>query len=655
VVAESPQAAADAADLVWADIEPLPAVSSIGGATAEGAPVIWPEIGSNVVHTDAGTGSSDPFGEADVVVAGDFRNQRVAPIPLEGNSALAIPRDDGRLEVWVGTQNVFSHRHTIARALDVERAKVRGRVPDMGGGFGAKFYSYPEQILTAVIATELGKPVKWIERRGENLVGMVHGRAMTQHVEIGAKRDGTIVGLRVAVDQEVGAYPSFGAVLPTFTRLMASGPYRIPKVDFSYRAVATNTTTVHAYRGAGRPEATAFLERILDMLARHLDVDPVELRRRNFFAPEDFPLETVTGARYDSGDYEKAMNEALRIAGYDELRAEQARRRSSGARRQLGIGLSSYVEVTAPDGSHEWGAADVHEDGTVTVRVGTSAHGQGHETAFAQIAGGIFNVPYTDVRVVFGDTDVIPLGEGTGGSRSLQLGGSAVQKVSVEVVDKAREIVAFLEEAAVGDVVVFENGTVGVAGVPDTAIGWGDLAAIASDRGRLPEGMEPGLGAEGVFDQGGSTYPFGTHISVVEVDIETGDVELSRHVAVDDAGNILNRWLLDGQVHGGIAQGVGQALFEEMRYDEDANPLTANLVSYILPMAPNLPSFEVAHTETPTPMNPLGVKGIGEAATIGSTVAVQNAVVDALSHLGVRHIDMPLTPARVWAAISAAG
>ncbi len=653
VVAENPVAAADAADLVWADIDPLEAAPTIEHALAA-TDLLYPEIGTNVVHEDGDPADPDFFTDADVVVEGRFYNQRLAAVPLETSNALAVPESDGTLTAWVSSQNVFGPRNTIAKALGMDRSEVRGRVTDMGGGFGAKFYNYPEQILAAELARRYGRPVRWSETRTENMVAMTHGRAQHQRVTIGAKNDGTITGLRVHVDQDVGAYPTFGVYIPVWTRLMASGVYKIPKIEFYYRDIVTNTMSIHAYRGAARPEAAALLERILDMLADRLDFDPAELRRRNFVAPHEFPYTTPVGARYDSGEYEKALDAALGIAGYDALRAEQARRRTAGDSKLLGIGISSYVEITAPDGQEEWGAAEVHDDGTVTVRVGTSSHGQGHETAFAQVAAAQFKIPYTDVTVIFGDTRLIERGEGTGGSRSLQLGGGAVQEASEKVVVRAKHIAAAHLEASVDDIVVFDGGKVGVKGVPDTGLTWAELVRLSHEEVHMSGEAEGGLAEETVFQQGDATYPFGTHISVVEVDTETGAVQLLRHIAVDDAGEILNRYLMDGQVHGGIAQGAGQALLEEFKYDEWANPLTGNLVSYLIPMSVNLPLFEIAHTVTPTPHNAMGVKGIGEAATIGSTPAIQNAVIDAVRHLGIEHIDMPLTSARVWEAINAA-
>ncbi|MCP3975840.1 MAG: xanthine dehydrogenase family protein [bacterium] len=652
IVAESQVAAADAADLVWADIDPLDACASVEQALAA-TDYLYPELGTNIVAEKGDVPDPDFFADADVVVEAVFHNQRLAAVPMETSNALALSESDGSVTAWVSSQNVFGQRNTIAKALGLEPSEVRGRVADMGGGFGAKFYSYPEQIIAADLARRFNRPVRWIESRAENMVGMTHGRAQTQRVTIGAKADGKITGLRVDLDQEVGAYPTFAVYIPTWTRQMASGVYKIPKIEFHYRDIVSNTTPVHAYRGAGRPEASALVERIVDLLADRLEVDPTELRRVNFIQPEDFPFETATGAHYDSGDYEKALDKALEMADYSGLRAEQERRRAAGNGKLLGIGVASYVEVTAPADQEEWGAAEVHEDGTVTVRVGTSSHGQGHETAFAQVAAAEFKIPYTDITVIFGDTKVIERGDGTGGSRSLQIGGGAVRQASQMVVVRAKHIAADHLEASVDDIVVFDGGLVGVRGVPDSGLTWPQLVQMSQEEVHMSDADEGGgLAEETIFQQQAATYPFGTHVSVVEVDADTGAVAMLRHVAVDDAGNILNRYLMDGQVHGGIAQGAGQALLEEFQYDDWANPLTGNLVSYLIPASVNMPSFEIAHTETPTPHNEMGVKGIGEAATIGSTPAIHNAVIDAVSHLGVDHIDMPLTSAKVWEAIN---
>ncbi len=651
VVAESPVVAADAAGEVWVDVDPLPAVPTVEAALADGAPLLFPELGTNVVLTGGRGSDHDVLADADVVVRGEFVNQRVAPVPMEPNSAAAVPVGD-RLEVWVGSQNVFIHQVVLSKTLGLDRDRLRVVVPDMGGGFGAKVQPYPEQILTAALALRLGRPVRWQETRTENLVGMTHGRDQLQVVELGARRDGTVVGIRARLTQNSGAYTHFGAFLAFFTELMASGPYLIEGIDVTWQAVVTNTTPIHAYRGAGRPEATAMLERAMDLLAAELDLDPAEVRRRNFIPPDRFPYTTPTGARYDTGDYASALDRALTLAGYEELRAEQARRRERGDRVQLGIGLSSYVEITAPAERNEWSSAEVHPDGSVTVTVGTSSHGQGHETAFAQITSELLKVPMERITVVQGDSDLVARGGGTMGSRSLQLGGAAVAEASEEVVNKARRIVAHLREAALDDVVLFDDGRIGVAGVPDTALTWGEIAALAADPANLPDGVEPGLAAASTIEQAEATFPFGTHLSVVEVDTVTGDVRLVGHTSVDDCGTILNRVLVDGQIHGGVAQGVGQALYEQVRFDEDANPLTANLTTYLVPTATTLPSFRVDHTVTPSEENPLGVKGVGEAGTIGATPAVQNAVIDAVAHLGIRHLDMPITPARIWEALT---
>ena len=654
VVAETAVQAADAAAMVWPDIDPLPAVAHMDAALADDAPILYPDVGSNIVATGGDEHGPDLFADADRIVRRRFYNQRVAAVPLEGSGILVEPHGDDTYTVHAGTQLVWTQRANIARALGVDREAVRVIQPDAGGGFGAKFYSYPEHVLAALAARHTGRPVKWVERRSENLLGMTQGRAMYQDVELGVRNDGTITALRARIDAHLGAYPSFGNELPGWVRWMASGTYRIPQIEVSWRNVVTNTMAIHAYRGAGRPEATAMLERIVDCAAAELDIDPAEFRRRNLLQPDDFPYATPTGVTYDTGDYPGALERALELAGYDRLREEQVQRRTARDRVQLGIGISSYVEITAPEGALEFAGVEVGTDGIVTARVGVASLGQGHETSFAQIVGGLLNIPYTDVRVVMQDTAQLPRGAGNGGSRSLQLGGSAVYRAGESVIDKARSIVAFVREAGVEDVVVFPNGTVGVAGVPDSGLTWAEIATIADDPDELPFDMAPGLAAETTFDQGAATFPFGCHVSVVEVDTVTGDVTVLRHIAVDDAGNILNPRMLDGQVHGGIAQGLGQALFEEVQHDADANPLSASLVSYLVPLAPNMPSFELAHTVTPTPLNPLGVKGIGEAATIGSTPAIQNAVIDAVRHLGVDHIDMPLTPHRVWSAIRGA-
>lgn len=653
VVAVTAEQARDAADLVWVDIDPLPAVATPAAAMAEGAPVIHEAFGTNVAKIfEAHEGAPDPMEGADVVVELEIMNQRLAAIPLEGSGAVAIPEGDG-VSIWLGSQSIYGHVNGIASSLQIERSQVHARTPDMGGGFGPKFAVYAGHIVAAKLAMVLQRPIKWVEGRGENLLDMCHGRDQHQRIRLGARSDGTLVGIEADIDANCGAYPVFGFYLPFFTMMMATGPYVIPNVRFTARSVITNTNSIHAYRGAGRPEATSMLERGLDLLAAELGIDPLDLRRQNFIPPEAFPLESPTGAKYDVGEHAKALDRAAELAGYDDLRREQAARRTRGDRRQLGIGIGSYVEVTALAES-EWSSVSIEQDGTFTVRVGTSGTGQGHETAFAQIVAAHFKVPLERVRLIQSDSHEIPKASGTGGSRSLQIGGSVVLGASEGLLDKAKRVVAHFKEASVDDVVVFDGGTIGIAGVPDSGISWAELAsAVASPTVDLPEELTD-LSYEDEFDQANPTFPFGTHISVVEVDTESGEVAVLRHIAVDDCGRIFNRLLVDGQVHGGVAQGLGQGLIEHFQYDADANPLTGNLLSYLIPTAPMLPAIELDHTETPTPRNPLGAKGIGESGTIGSGAAIHNAVIDAVAHLGVTHIDMPTTPARVWEAIRSA-
>jgi len=469
-----------------------------------------------------------------------------------------------------------------------------------------------------------------------------------QHVELGATRDGRVLGLRVFVIQDIGAYASEAATLPPLTGLMASGPYQIPRIDFHAVSVVTTTTPVGAYRGAGRPEATFLLERALDMLAAELGIDPTEIRRRNLIPREAFPYRTPTGANYDSGDPGRALDIALRAAGYPQLRQEQAARVGRGETWQLGIGISSYVEVTG--WGSEFASVEADDQGTFTVLTGTSPQGQGHETAWAQIVADTLAVPFGAVTVRHSDTLLVPRGGGTMGSRSLQVGGSAVFRAALALLDKARRLAAHLLAASENDVRRLD-GRIGVSGDPASSLSWGELAAAAAVPSSLPPGMDAGLRAEADFEMEDSTYPFGVHVAVVEVDTETGQAKLVRHVAVDDCGRRINPMLVEGQIHGGIAQGAAQALFESFVYDELGNPLTASLADYAMPSAAELPAFVTVPLATGTDRNPLGAKGVGEGGTIGAGPAVQNAVIDAVSHLGVRHIDMPVSPQRVWRAI----
>lgn len=649
VVAETKQSAVDAAHQIWPEIEALIAMTDTGSATADDAVPLFPELGSNVIY-DRGHRDEAALSDAEVVISTRVVNQRLAAVPMEPNGAIAIPRDDGGVEMWVGSQSAAAHRRGLALVLGLDLSLVHVRVPDVGGGFGAKIPLYAEQALCGAIALDLGTPVRWEEDRLENMVAMTHGRAQVSEVTLGATRQGMLTGLAIRITQNAGAYPQFGAYLPEFSRRMAAGPYLIPKVDFAWRTVVTNTTPVHAYRGAGRPEATMALERAMDLLAGELDVDPAEMRRRNFIASDAFPHTTAVGERYDSGDYGAALDLAVSTAGYEDLRRGQAERRERGDRCQLGVGIGSYVEITAAGGRDDWSAVEIHPDGTVTVYSGAVSNGQGHETTFPQIVSDVLQIPLETVEFVQGDTDFVPHGGGTMASRSLQIAGSAVLTASRRTLHKARQIYAFHREAALDDVVLFDDGGIGVVGVPESAVTLAEIARLAADFSNLPEDMEPGLRGEDTWEQDEATFPFGTHVAVVEIDTETGDVRMLRHVACDDAGVIFNRLVVDGQVHGGIAQGVGQALLEEFIYDGQG-PVTGNLATYLIPTATSFPSFTVVHTETPTDQNPLGAKGIGEAGTIGSTPAVVNAVLDALSSLGIRDLPTPLTPQRIWTAL----
>ena len=642
VVAESRALAMDAAELVEIDYEPLGAVIDMEDALAPDSSVQIEGIGSNVI-IGLRSGVDDPLEGADVVVRGRFENQRLAAVPMEGSAIAVDPTGtEYDLTVHLACQMPHMVRGAFSALLDVEPERMRVIAPNVGGSFGAKHLS-AEGVVAGKLALELGRPLKWVETRSESMVGLPHGRGQVQYVELGLRRDGTFVGMRCRMIGDAGAYGGWGGILLLGqTKLMAEGVYHIPKIAFDVAIVATNTTPIGAYRGAGRPEAAAFLERIVDMAADELEIDPAEIRRKNFIQPEEFPLTSVMGADYDSGDYEGALNEALRIADYPALRREQAERRRRGDRRQLGIGVSCYVEVTG--GGGEFAEVEVHDDGIITVKAGTSAHGQGHATTFSQIAADQFGVPMEQIRYMQSDTALVERGGGTGGSRSIQLGGTAVLQTSKLVVERAKELVADVLEVAPDDIVVTGDGRLGVAGVPSKALEWGEVSRLASERG------EPLL-VQHDTAKAGSSFPFGAHVSVVEVDTETGSVVPIQHFAVDDCGVIVNPLLVDGQVHGGLASGIAQALWEQVLYDEDGNPITSTLAEYAIPSAAELPSFSTAHTETPSPTNELGAKGIGESATVGSTPAVQNAVVDAVSHLGIRHIDMPCTPERVWRAI----
>ncbi len=648
VFAETFSQAADAAQAVFADIEPLDPVTDPEAALALGAPQLFDGLDRNAVVAESPDAPIDLEAMSDVVVRGRYVNQRVAVAPMEPHGCAAAPADDGRLTVW--TANQFPHyvHAAIARVVGVDASELHLVTPQVGGGFGGKAGMQHEYGVVVAAARRLGRPVIWIPTRTEDLQAKDHSRGQVQYAELGCDRDGTFTGLRVRLVGDGGAYPGIGAALPGGTRRMSHGTYDFPAIDFDVVVGATNTAPTGAYRGAGRPEATALLERLVDQAAQELAIDPIELRERNLLGDDVFPFTTHTGNVYDSGRYSLPLRTAADAIGYSELRAEQARRRAAGDAVQLGIGVAVYVEITGGGGTPEFGKVEVHPDGGATMYCGTQSHGQGHQTAYAMLVSAQTGIPVDRITLVDGDTDLVPRGGGTGGSRSLQVGGSAIHQATELVVERAKAIAARLLEADEADIVVdTSTGSVGVAGVPATALTWADIAAEAE------RGDEP-LAADALFDPDGASFPFGAHIAVAEVDTETGRARLVRHVAVDDCGTVINQLLVEGQQHGGIASGVGQALFEEIRFDDDGNPITSNFADYGLPSAAEMPSFEVHSTETPSPLNPLGAKGIGEAATIGSTPAIQNAVIDAVSHLGVRHIDMPCTAERVWSAIAAA-
>jgi carbon-monoxide dehydrogenase large subunit len=522
-------------------------------------------------------------------------------------------------------------------------------VPDVGGGFGPKIEGTPEEMLLPWLAKQVQRPVKFVETRSENMIAMGHGRDQIQYLAIGGDRDGTVKAYRIEVLGNAGAYCMLGGFLPFFTHVMASGVYAIPKIETAARSVVTNTTPVVAYRGAGRPEATAAIERAIDLFAAEIGLDPVEVRRKNLIGRDAFPATTAVGTVYDTGDYERSLDLVLEAADYRALREEQAARRARNDVKQLGIGVSVYVEITSgpSPGTTEWGKVEINADGSATIYSGSLSHGQSHATAFAMLVTEQTGIPMDKITLVQGDTARVPKGTGTNASKSLQAGGSAVFVSAGKVVDRARTIAAELLEASADDVVLDKvAGRFHVQGTPAKALGWAEIAAHA--------GAE-GLSATTDDVQAGSSFPFGAHVVVVELDTETGEVEVLRVVTCDDCGTILNPNLVEGQRHGGIAQGLAQALLEEVRYDADGNPITGNFADYAIVSAAELPSYELIPLETPTPNNPLGAKGIGESGAIGATPALQNAVCDALAHFGVRHIDIPATPEKVWAAISGNG
>ncbi len=647
VVSSTREGGVDAAELVEISYEGLPLVldpqESLSGTT-----LLFPEAESNVTFSMPGS-DDDIFGDCDVTVSLSFRNHRLAPCPLDGRAVIARWDDDDDVEtltVWSSTQNAHATRDGFATVFGLENDQVRVIAPDIGGGFGAKNGSYPEDTVAAVVARKLARPIRWAETRSEGMLGLVHGRAQDYVATIGGTKDGRVLAYKLHVTQDGGAYPEIGSVLPFMTSIVASGPYDIAAVQFSANSVMTNTVPIGAYRGAGRPEAAAAIERMMDMFASEVGVSPIEVRKLNFHAPDSFPLTTPTGANMDTGEYAAALDLALQQADYEQLKTDQAARLADSEAKLLGIGISSYIEIANPMGQGEYGSIEVMPDGSAIVLTGSSAHGQGHHTAFAQVASEVTGIPFENIEVRHGDTSEVPRGGGTGGSKSLQVGGSAVWEASEAAVDVAKEVAAKLLEANPADIVHdATSGAFAVAGTPAISLAWADVAKSVKDE------TGSNLRAETDFNPPGATFPFGAHVAVVEVDRDTGQVSLLRHICCDDAGTMINPMLVEGQVHGGVASGAAQALMEEFSYDEIGNPLTMNFMDYPLVSAAELPSFERVPMETPTPRNPLGAKGIGESGTIGATPAVQNAVVDALAHLGVRHVDIPTTPERVWNAM----
>ncbi len=648
VVAKSRYIADDALSLIEVDYEPLPVAADLEEAIKDGAAQIYDNVPNNVAYV-ATTKKGEPdeaFANAEVQVTQRMNNQRVAGISLETRGAMAYPDPlSGGLVVVTSTQNPHTVRQEIAGALGLSEIDVRVIAPEVGGGFGVKISCYQEDIICAAIARRLKQPIKWIESRGEHMATTHHGRAHIAEVSMAAKRDGTITAIKLRLLADLGAYPR-GAAIPTLTALLMNGVYDVKSVDLEVKAVYTNTMATGAYRGAGRPEAAYYVERITDVLAAELGMDPVELRRKNFIPSDAFPYVTAAGPTYDSGDYDKPLTKALLAADYTGLRAEQERLRREG--RYLGIGVVTFTEICG-FGPFDSASVRVEPTGKVTVTTGISPHGQGQETTFAQIVADQLGVSMDDVVVVHGDTARTPPGIGTMGSRGLVVGGSALMGGLVKVREKVSKIAAHKLEAAEADI-VFENGKFGVKGAPEKALSLKEIAQVAYS-GSLPPEIGTGLDVTDFFAPPGTTFPFGADIAVVEVDPETGSVHIRQYVAVDDCGRQISPLLVDGQVHGGLTQGIAQALFEEIVYDDQGQLVTGTLMDYAVPKAEFLPMYDNDRTETPSPLNPLGAKGIGELATIGSTPAIVNAVVDALSPFGIRHIDMPMKPERIWQAI----
>lgn len=672
VVGDSPWAAKDAAQAVHVGWEPLPAVSSARKAHEPGAPQLFGDIPRNesFYWTIGDRGAVDAaFATAARVVAQPIVNQRLIPNAMEPRACVAsFAPATGDLTLWVTSQNPHVHRLLMAAfVLGIPETKMRVIAPDVGGGFGSKIFVYNEEVAVSWASKALGRPVKWTAERRESFMNDAHGRDHVTEAEMAFDAGARITAFRVKTWANLGAYLStFAPLIPSYLYgPLLSGVYRMPSIFCEVWGMVTNTAPVDAYRGAGRPEATYLIERLMDRAADELNVDPAELRRRNFIPAftGGEAYQTPVAFAYDSGNYEPALDRALEIAGYAEARKEQELGRRQG--RYIGVGVTSYIEACGPApsavagslgagaGLWESGQVRVHPTGAVTVYTGSHSHGQGHETTFAQVVADQLGIPMEQVEIVHGDTAQIPFGMGTYGSRSACVGGSAIVKCLDKVKDKGRKIAAHLLEASEQDL-VFEGGQWSVRGAPGRSKSWGDVALMAYLAHNLPQGMEPGLEATSFFDPVNFTFPFGTHVAVVEVDPETGGVHILKYVAVDDVGRVINPMIVDGMVHGGIAQGVGQALWEHGVYDDAGQLLTSTMMEYAVPKAAQLPSYATDRTETPSPVNPLGVKGAGETGTIASTPTIVNAVVDALAPFGVTHLDMPLTPAKIWTAIAAA-
>lgn len=652
IVSETREQGEDAAEMVYADYDILPAYTDVMSAMAPDAVALYEACGGNVVFDTTALGMPDNSGDAffagcEVVTEGTFLNQRVAPCPLEVRGS-AVAWSGGRLHQWISTQHAQGALAPVAAANGVDPSEVRILTPDVGGGFGAKIGAYPEEILLGVIARKVGRPLRWRESRSESMVALGHGRAQLQKVKIGGTKDGKVTHYQLHAFQDSGAWVDMGTILaPFMTKPMSSAVYAFPNIECRTTSIVTNTTPTVAYRGAGRPEATAAAERAMDLWALAVGMDPAEVRRINLIPKFLQPHTTAAGQTYDVGDYEEALDRTLKAADYAGWRRKQAERRASGDARQIGIGVSVYVEITGGVGTGEQAKIEVLEDGRAVIYTGTSPHGQGHATSWSMLAHERTGIPMDRIDLVWGDTDRTPVGSGTMGSRSLQQGGNAVWSVAGTLVDKAKSVAARLLEANEADIELDrDRGVFHVAGTPAVSKSWADLAVAEKASG--------GLSHDEFVGVPGATFPFGAHVGIVEVDTETGKVTHIAHVACDDAGRVLNPMLLEGQIHGGVAQGAAQALLEEVIYDQDGNPTTSNLADYGFISAAELPSITVVHMETPTPVNLIGAKGIGESGTIGSTPALQSAVVDAVSHLGVSHIEMPCTSQRVWEAIQAA-